>query len=153
MDAWRKVMGSAAATVDRAMTFAIHVRSARDRARTKTMSHAERLDALVEIERIYGDASLLPLPSPFFPDPKAADMTLRHVREGAWDASWPSPFEPFFEGVASGYLANVANRTAHALSAKRSGAIRLRSWCRATALSARTISSSASAPTAASKQS
>ncbi len=114
MDAWRKVMGSAAATVDRAMTFAIHVRSARDRARTKTMSHAERLGALVEIERIYGDASLLPLPSPFFPDPKAADMTLRHVREGAWDASWPSPFEPFFEGVASGYLANVANRTAHA---------------------------------------
>lgn len=113
MSPWQRVMGSAAGTVDRAMTLAIHMRSARDRARSSGMTHAQRLEALAEVRRVY-DESLIPSPSAFFPTPEPAAPKMRSVRPRVWDAEWPSPFVPFFEGIADKYLANVANRTAHA---------------------------------------
>jgi pimeloyl-ACP methyl ester carboxylesterase len=114
MAAWRRVLGSAASAVDRAVLTAMHARGARDRARAESMTHAERVAALHEIHAVYGKDEHLVEGSPFFPPPSAIDPTLAQVRSGVFDASWPSTFTPWLEAVAEKYMARVENRTARA---------------------------------------
>ncbi|HEY8075695.1 MAG TPA: hypothetical protein VIF62_16330, partial [Labilithrix sp.] len=111
---WRRMLGSAAGAVDRAVVAAMHARGARDRARAERMTHAERLEALALIHRSYEtDANVL-APERFFPMPPAIDPSVREARRGVWDLAWESTFTPFLPEVSERYLANVHNRTAHA---------------------------------------
>ena len=106
--AWLHMLGGAAGAVDRAVAMAMHVSGKRDRARANSMSHAERVEALEAIARLYPD------PAAFFIPPPAIDPSLREVRRGVWDAKWPSAFETFLPALAETYASSVENRTAHA---------------------------------------
>jgi predicted alpha/beta hydrolase family esterase len=106
---WRRVLSAAAGAVDRAVVVALHARGARDRAQAESMSHDERMVALEAIHRSYADGH-----RDFFAPAAAIDPTLREVRAGVWDASWPSTFTPYLPDVADKYLARVENRTARA---------------------------------------
>src|SRR5687768_3878294 len=87
---WRRMIGSAASAVDRAVVAAMHARGARDRARAKELGHEERLEALEAIARSYGDDALYGEEGTFFPPPTSAiEVTLKRVRDGVWDAAWP----------------------------------------------------------------
>lgn len=110
MAPWNKVLGSAAAAFDRAVVAAMHAHGARDRARAEQMTHAERLEVLSEIHRAYGDEHH----DAFFVDPPPIDPTLRDVRPGVVDATWPSTCEPFLPDVAEKVLSRIENRTARA---------------------------------------
>jgi pimeloyl-ACP methyl ester carboxylesterase len=120
MAPWRRVLGSAVGAVDRAVVVAMQLRGARDRARAERMSHGDRVASLEAIHRDYGSHALVDDASLYFPTPPAIDPALREVRRGSpprtevWDASWPSPFEPYLAEVAPKYLAHVENRTARA---------------------------------------
>lgn len=120
---WRRVIGSAVGAVDRAVVVAMHVRGARDRARADHMSHEERLAVLDAVHRDYGGDENIADAARYFVPPADVDPALRSVRRetpaGApvvevWDASWPSPFVPYLEAVASKYLSRIENRTARA---------------------------------------
>ncbi len=111
---WRRVLGSAASAVDRAVVAAMHARGSRDRARAERMPHAERLEALALIHRSYETDEHVRAPERFFPTPPAIDPAPREARRGVWDVEWSSTFTPFLPAVADRYLANVHNRTAHA---------------------------------------
>jgi pimeloyl-ACP methyl ester carboxylesterase len=119
MAPWRRVIGTAVGAVDRAVVVAMQMRGARDSARADQLSHEERLEALAAIHRSYGDDLVGDLER-FFVPPAAIDPVLRSVKRGAppktetWDASWPSPFEPYLADVADKYMARVENRTARA---------------------------------------
>jgi pimeloyl-ACP methyl ester carboxylesterase len=108
MAAWMKMLGSAASAVDRAVVAAMHAHGARDRARADTMPHTQRLEVLAGIERDYADHA------GFFDAPDAIAPTLREVRHGVFDSSWPSTFEPYLAAVSPKYLGNIENRTARA---------------------------------------
>ncbi|HVJ91429.1 MAG TPA: hypothetical protein VM580_16615 [Labilithrix sp.] len=69
---------------------------------------------LAEIHAAYEGDALLTDTARFFPAPPKVELSLRRVRPGVWDASWPSAFEPFLAAVAERYLARVENRTARA---------------------------------------
>lgn len=99
--------GAAAGVFDRAFVAAIDAKSRRDRARTDAMPHAARLGALAAAERLYAGASL-------FPDPGPCAPTLVPIRDGVWEASWPSASTPFLAEVSAQWLARVENRTARA---------------------------------------
>lgn len=113
MDPWHRVLKSAAGAVDRAMIATINAYSARDRARVGSLAYAERLALLEEVAAHYAGAFELP-DHGYFPTPSAPSMQLRPVRDGVWDAAWPSTFTPFHAGTADAYMANVENRTARA---------------------------------------
>lgn len=113
MDPWRLVLKSAAGAVDRAMIATINAYSARDRARVDGLAHAERLALLAQVTEHYAAAFELP-DHGFFPAPHPPSLQLRAVRDGVWDAAWPSAFTPFHPDTADAYLANVENRTARA---------------------------------------
>ncbi len=85
----------------------------RERARADTMAHAERMERLAEIHRLY-ESALAGDVADFFPAPADRELTLRFVRPGVWDASWPSEVEPFLAAVADRWLSRVENRTARA---------------------------------------
>src|SRR5687767_6556247 len=114
MATWRRMIGSAASAVDRAVVAAMHARGARDRARAKELTHEERVEALALIAQSYGDEALYTDEGSFFPAPGAIDATLKRVRDGVWDASWPSTFLPYLGAVSERYLSRVENRTARA---------------------------------------
>jgi pimeloyl-ACP methyl ester carboxylesterase len=109
MVSWRRVVGSTASAVDRIVVRAMHARGAREREAAERLTHEERLEALSAIDRAYSGAA-----ATFFGEPEAIDPTLRQVRRGVWDASWPSTTEPWLGEVAPKYLARTENRTAHA---------------------------------------
>lgn len=114
MTAWRKMLGTAASAVDRAVVAAMHARGARDRVRAEAMTPAERLAALEAIHADYGKPEHFDEASTFFARPPAIDPALAEVRRGVHDAAWPSAFVPFHPDVAERYLARVENRTARA---------------------------------------
>ncbi len=115
MATWRRMIGSAASAVDRAVVAAMHARGARDRARAKGLGHQERLEALSAIAGSYGDDALYTDEGSFFPRPASAiDVTLKRVREGVWDAAWPSTSIPYLAAVSERYLSRIENRTARA---------------------------------------
>jgi pimeloyl-ACP methyl ester carboxylesterase len=100
-----KVVGSAASLVDRAFIAAVQ---ARGRGKTDTISHAERLAFLRESGDAYEGVD------DFFPAPRAHDIAIGRVRQGVWEANWPSVFEPYLPAVAERYLSRIENRTARA---------------------------------------
>lgn len=120
---WRRVLGSAVGAVDRAVVVAMQMRGARDRSRADQMSHDERVAALDAIHRAYGGDAIIEDAAKYFVVPAEVDPALRALRREApvgsppvevFDASWPSPFEPYLEDVATKYLSRIENRTARA---------------------------------------
>jgi pimeloyl-ACP methyl ester carboxylesterase len=107
-------VSSAASVVDRAFVAAIQAHGRRESQAADAMSHADRLAALDEIHRAYEGDRLITDVDRFFPLPPPATPTIRHVRHGTWEASWPSPSEPFLEAVRERWLSRVENRTARA---------------------------------------
>ena len=117
----RRLLGSAASTVDRAVVAAIQMRNRTVRSRAEAMSHDERMEKLALIRQTYGAPDLLARLDAFFPPPpvRAAAPHVRHVRRLLWGGecvalSWQSASEPFAPGVRDAYLAHAHNRTAHA---------------------------------------
>ena len=102
------VLGSAAAAFDRAMVAAARLGN-RAKSSAERLSHEERMRALAAIRDAYANAdeALYAPPAPVHP-------TLRRVRPGVVDASWPSRFEPYLPELRNKYLAFTENRTAHA---------------------------------------
>jgi pimeloyl-ACP methyl ester carboxylesterase len=115
----RRLLGSAAATVDRAVVAAMQMRNRGVRARAERYSHEERMERLAQIARTYGAPELVSTHDAYFVPPPAVTPRLRTVRRLDWgaecvEASWESAFEPFAPGVRDAYLAHAPNRTAHA---------------------------------------
>jgi pimeloyl-ACP methyl ester carboxylesterase len=115
----RRLLFSAAATVDRAVVAAMQMRNRGVRARAEALSHEERLERLAVIHGEYGALELVRRPEVFFVPPPAVTPRVRGVRRFSWgaeclEASWESNFYPFAPAVRDAYLAHAANRTAHA---------------------------------------
>jgi pimeloyl-ACP methyl ester carboxylesterase len=123
----RRLLGSAASAVDRAFVAAMQVSNRRVRARAESLSHAERLESLARIQKIYGAAELFTDRDTFFPPPGPVAPTVRRVRELPWggecvELSWASAFQPFDRRAGERYLAQVPNRTAYARLYAKGGA-------------------------------
>jgi pimeloyl-ACP methyl ester carboxylesterase len=115
----RRLLRTAAATVDRAVVAAIQMSNARIRARAEALPHAERIEKLAVVRAMYGAPELLSDREAFFPLPPVMRPRVRHVRALAWggecvEASWESTSEPHEPSVRERYRAHVANRIAHA---------------------------------------
>jgi pimeloyl-ACP methyl ester carboxylesterase len=106
----RRLLGAAASTVDRAFVAAMDRRNAPVHRPSESLSHHARLARLAEIQAEYGAAPA----DAYFAVPGAARPALRRVREGVFDATWPSAYEPFLPALRDAYLAHAENRTAHA---------------------------------------
>jgi pimeloyl-ACP methyl ester carboxylesterase len=122
----RRLLGSAASAVDRAFVAAMQVSNRRVRARAESLSHAERIESLARIQKVYGAAELFSDRATFFPPPGPVAPTVRHVRELPWggecvELSWASAFQPFDPRAGERYLAQVPNRTAYARFYGRGG--------------------------------
>ncbi|HEY8038962.1 MAG TPA: YqiA/YcfP family alpha/beta fold hydrolase [Polyangiaceae bacterium] len=114
-----RLLGSAAATFDRAVVAALQMRNRAVRSRAESLTHDERLERLAQIREAYGAPGLVESPDTYFVPPPAMRPQVRRVRALAWggeclETSWPSAFEPFAPGVRDAYLAHAPNRTAHA---------------------------------------
>ena len=99
----RKVLGSAAAAVDRVATAAVAAHAQRT-AQTRPRPHADRLRALERLEARFRGASL----DGFFAEPRAISVGERAVRRArrdrtVTDLSWQSGFIPLDEEVAERY--------------------------------------------------
>lgn len=120
MAPWKRVLGTAASAVDRAVVVAMQMRGARQHARAEGLPHEKRIEALDFIYTAYGGEELIRDPSGFFPRPVAIDPALKSVRRGSsprsetFDATWPSTFTPYLAAVAERYQSNIENRTARA---------------------------------------
>jgi pimeloyl-ACP methyl ester carboxylesterase len=116
----RRLIGSAASTVDRAFVAAIQMRQRSHRRRTEgAMSHDQRMERLARVRETYDAPELLASPDAFFPPPAPVAPHVRTVRRLPWGGeclalSWESACEPFAPLVRDAYLAHTHNRTAHA---------------------------------------
>jgi pimeloyl-ACP methyl ester carboxylesterase len=115
----RRLIGSAASTVDRAVVAAIQMRQRAHRRRTESMSHDERMETLARIRDTYGAPELLANPDAYFVPPRAVAPHVRTVRRLPWGGeclalSWDSACEPFAPAVRDAYVAHERNRIAHA---------------------------------------
>jgi pimeloyl-ACP methyl ester carboxylesterase len=117
-----RLIGSAAATVDRAVVAALQMANRSVRRGPESLSHAERMSTLAMIRDAYSTPALVDDPAAFFPrppDPSTLAVHERPVRRMSWGAhsvelSWPSASEPFHPTVRDAYLVHTANRTAWA---------------------------------------
>ncbi|HTA15962.1 MAG TPA: hypothetical protein VK781_13985 [Solirubrobacteraceae bacterium] len=118
----RRIIGSAAATVDRAVVAALQIANRKVRRGPEALSHGERISTLALIRDAYSTPALIEHPDAFFPAPPAASalpVREQYLRRLSWGAhaaelSWPSAFEPFQPSVRDAYLVHTANRTASA---------------------------------------
>jgi pimeloyl-ACP methyl ester carboxylesterase len=110
----RRLLGTAAASFDRAVVAAIQLRNRSVRAQAEKLSHDERLARLAEIRAIYGEPRFLDEPDLFFTPPGKIEPTVRPVRPRVLDLSWPSGYAPFGEAVRALYLSHERNHIAHA---------------------------------------
>jgi hypothetical protein len=120
----RHLLSEAAARVDSAFGAAVLQRSrrARQRSRTESLGHVERLRGLELIRSVYDLPAHYDASRGFFPPAARPDaVRLEHVRAlgprargEVIDASWPSAIEPFDPAVAERYLGHAQNRTAAA---------------------------------------
>lgn len=108
---WARVLNSVAATFDQAIVDTLIHRQMDSRRRTDAMGHAERINALGVLERLYaphleGDS--------FFPparDVRPAYRTLRAIGRGeVVDATWPAEYTPIEPSIAHEYTKHVENR-------------------------------------------
>jgi len=112
----RRLLGGAAAAVDRAATLAAYAGSqrSRKRSRAESLGHAERMEALRAI------AALYPAEHPgYFREPRVITPAERVVRWSASgqrivDLSWPSDDQTFDAGVAERFARHAENRVAAA---------------------------------------
>ena len=114
-----RLLGSAAATFDRAVVAAMQLKNRSVRARPEALGHDERMTRLEAIRDTYGAPELVTREDAYFEAPPAIRPTERIVRTLAWggtavDLSWPSHVEPFAREMREGYLAHTRNRTAYA---------------------------------------
>src|SRR5688572_21966225 len=93
-----RMLGGAAAAVDRAATLAAYAQtvSRRRRSRSESLDHAQRLEALALLAAEYPETAQ----ASFFVPPPAIDPAERMVRVGAGgarviDLAWPSRYRPF----------------------------------------------------------
>lgn len=118
----RRIIGSAAATVNRAVVAALRIANRKVRRGPESLSHAERLATLALIRDAYSTPERVDDPAAFFPQPPAlSSIALRErpVRRLSWgghavELSWESTFEPFLPSVGDAYRVHTANRTAWA---------------------------------------
>ncbi len=108
----RKLLGSAAAAVDRAATAAVSAQAARQR-RTSQRPHSDRVRALERLAERFRD---VPLDS-FFAEPVLIDPEFRELHApGAarrvYDLAWPSGYIPAESEVSARYASALENRTA-----------------------------------------
>jgi hypothetical protein len=116
-----RLLGSAAATFDRAVVAAIQMKNRGVRARPEALGHDERMRRLGAIRDTYGAAELVATADAYFEAPPAIRPVERVVRALPWggtavDLAWPSHVEPFAAEMREGYLAHSRNRTAYARS-------------------------------------
>jgi pimeloyl-ACP methyl ester carboxylesterase len=85
------------------------------------MSHADRLIALEQVQRIYDRPEHYSDPSAFFPGPASIEPRVSRVRAiggtdpgSVVDLTWPSAFETFCPDVSDLYLGHELNGTAAA---------------------------------------
>ena len=115
----RRLMGSAAATVDRALVAAMQMRNRGVRARAEAFPHDERLRRLELVRDAYGAPELISAPTrTSCRRPPSARASAR-VRALPWggeclEASWPSTFKPYDAGVRDGTWRTCRTATAHA---------------------------------------
>lgn len=107
----RRVVGTTAGLIDRAVAAAMAVRG---RAEHDARSHADRIAALAEIHAAYDGDALIPNAARFFPAPGKVELRPRPVRPGVWEAAWPSVYEPYLPAVAERWLSRIDNRVARA---------------------------------------
>ncbi len=118
----RRLIGAAAATVDRAVVAALQMANRKVRRGPESLSHEERLSTLAMIQDAYSTPALIDDPDLYFPapsNPAALAVRERPVRPLAWggecvEMSWASTFVPFNAGVRDAYLVHTSNRTAYA---------------------------------------
>jgi pimeloyl-ACP methyl ester carboxylesterase len=118
----RRIIGSAAATVDRAVVAALQMANRKMRRGPESLSHGERIASLALIRDAYGTPALVDDPDAFFPEPpspSALAIRERPLRPLPWggqavELCWPSAFAPFHASVRDAYLAHAENRTAWA---------------------------------------
>jgi pimeloyl-ACP methyl ester carboxylesterase len=107
-----RLLGSAAATFDRAVVAAMQIKNRSVRARAERLSHDERIARLAEIRAEYNDAS------EFFGAARDIDPRLSRVRSLAdgevLDATWHSAYDTHGASVRELYLSHLRNHTAHA---------------------------------------
>jgi len=111
-----RMIGAAAATLDRAVAAVIHNRR---RGRHEDLSHEERLRLLWEIHEQYGAPELYAHPDAFFTPPDPIDPRLHRVRElpnggRVVDASWQSRFDPYLPAMRDAWSEHARNATSHA---------------------------------------
>lgn len=104
--ATRKVLGNAAAVVDRAVTRTAFVRTSRnsDGSRAEMLSHEERVGALSRLALLYETPSA----EHYFRPPRVVSPSSRFVRSmpdggSVVDLAWPSDYTPFLPDMAERY--------------------------------------------------
>ncbi len=114
--ATQRLLGGAAAAVDRAATLAAvaGIRSSRKKSRTESLGHRERIEALDAIAGLYPHDA-----RDYFRAPRSITPAERVVRWTAGghrvvDLAWPSDYLPFEAGVADRFERHVENRVAAA---------------------------------------
>ena len=110
----RKVLGGAAAALDRAAAAAVQARhNARRRSMPPVATDADRVQVLEQMAASYrglrGDDFFLEL-AEIAPNERPAPSTLGF--DEAVDLSWASPYEPYLDVVRERYLRTVQNHAA-----------------------------------------
>jgi pimeloyl-ACP methyl ester carboxylesterase len=116
---WMSLLGTAAASVDRAVVRAAAWNTQRGTPRVAKLSHDERMAALAEITQAWGDPRFLDEPALLFPEPSVPHLAcerVRHLSHGAsvFDATWPSEHQTHVREIQERYSAHARNRSAHA---------------------------------------
>ncbi len=114
-----RVIGSAAAAVDRAATLAAYAQTvhARRKSRAESLGHGERMLRLAELATEYAVS-----PADYFPAPRAIDPAQRVVRSDSRgarviDLSWVSEYQPFTQD--EGLIARFARYRENGVAAAR----------------------------------
>ncbi|HEY2408233.1 MAG TPA: alpha/beta hydrolase family protein [Polyangiaceae bacterium] len=109
----RRVLGSAAAAVDRAAAAAVQARNARRMSVPPIATDRNRAKVLEQMTLLYpstlGDDFFLPV-TKIAPTERPAPSSLGY--DEAVDLSWASLYEPYIEGMRERYLRTVENQAA-----------------------------------------
>lgn len=112
----KRLLGGAAAAVDRAATLAATAgrKSKRGKSRAESLGHRERMEALGAITKLYPHAH-----PEYFRDPRSITPAERVVRWSAGghrvvDLSWSSDYQPFDSSMLERFARHAENRVAAA---------------------------------------
>lgn len=116
-----------AAGVDRTFGALALARSKRSRqsSRAESLGHAERLEALGTIRRLYDRPEHFERPDTFFPKPPAPAVSERRVRRlpdgDVVDLRWQSRYAPYTDAISDRYLSMRANDSVYARVLRHGG--------------------------------